>query len=71
MQDATGKSRTVGRVVTGELCSGCGLCAAVAPDAIRMELIPPGYARPVQFGGVSPEAERLIADSCPGAIVEP
>ncbi|PZQ55160.1 MAG: hypothetical protein DI570_22480, partial [Phenylobacterium zucineum] len=69
MQQANAKSPTVERVVRGELCTGCGLCAAVAPGAIRMEDETPGYARPVQTGGVSAEAEATIAGSCPGAVV--
>lgn len=69
MPEANAKSPTVTRVLRGELCTGCGLCAALAPDAIRMENLPPGYARPVQTGGVTAEAERAIADSCPGAVV--
>jgi coenzyme F420 hydrogenase subunit beta len=36
-----------------------------------MESAPPGYARPVQLGGVAPEIERQIADCCPGSVVEP
>lgn len=64
-------SPTVDRVLKGELCSGCGLCAAVAPDAIRMEQAPPGYARPVQFGSVTADAEQTIAGACPGAVVAP
>lgn len=71
MQQAKATSPTVTRVLKGELCAGCGLCAALAPEAIRMESAPPGYARPIQFGGVTPEAERAIADCCPGAVVEP
>lgn len=63
-------SRTVARVLKGELCTGCGLCAAVAPGAIEMGVAPPGYSRPRQVGAVSAEAERIIAGACPGAVVE-
>jgi coenzyme F420 hydrogenase subunit beta len=65
------KSRVVARVVKGELCSGCGLCAAVSGGAIEMESAAPGYARPVQTGDISRETEAVIADSCPGAKVAP
>ncbi|MEW5684997.1 MAG: Coenzyme F420 hydrogenase/dehydrogenase, beta subunit C-terminal domain [Pseudomonadota bacterium] len=34
-----------------------------------MEDEAPGYARPVQAGGVSAEAEATIAASCPGSVV--
>ncbi|MBL8554520.1 MAG: Coenzyme F420 hydrogenase/dehydrogenase, beta subunit C-terminal domain [Phenylobacterium sp.] len=43
----------------------------MAGPAIRMEQPAPGYARPAQSGGVTPEAERIIAASCPGAVVAP
>jgi coenzyme F420 hydrogenase subunit beta len=62
-------SPTVRRVLRGELCSGCGLCAGVSAGALRMESTPPGYNRPVQVGAVSPAAERKIAEACPGAVV--
>jgi coenzyme F420 hydrogenase subunit beta len=71
MQQGLAVSPTVTRVLEGELCTGCGLCAAVAGEAIRMESTPPGYNRPAQRGPVSPEAERLIAQACPGAVVAP
>ena len=71
MSEALGHSPTVTRVLKGELCTGCGLCAALAPDAIRMESLPPGYARPVQSQGISVDIEAVIAGSCPGAVIEP
>ncbi len=63
-------SPTVARVLKGELCAGCGACASIAGPSILMGSTPPGYSRPVQSGGVSPGAERLIADVCPGAVIE-
>lgn len=65
------KSETVSRVLRGELCTGCGLCAAVSRHAIRMESAPPGYARPVQIEDISADIEAVIADACPGAKVQP
>ncbi len=66
------KSATVRRVLRGELCTGCGLCAAVSDGAIRMAEEAPGYARPVATGGpLTAAAERKVADACPGARVEP
>jgi coenzyme F420 hydrogenase subunit beta len=64
-------SPTVARVLRGELCSGCGLCASVSGGALRMASLPPGYNRPVAEGAVTPAAERVIAQSCPGAVVAP
>lgn len=64
-------SPTVSRVVKGELCSGCGLCAGVAGGAFAMETVAPGYSRPSARGPISPMTERLIATACPGAKVAP
>lgn len=64
-------SPTVSRVVKGELCAGCGLCASVSGGAFSMVSTPPGYNRPVEQGPVSVEAERVIAEACPGAVVAP
>ncbi len=64
-------SPTVRRVVRGQLCTGCGLCAGVSDGAIVMENAPPGYARPRQVGPVQPRGEQVIAAACPGAVVSP
>lgn len=66
-----GQSPTLKRVLSGQLCSGCGLCAGVAPDAVTMETVAPGYSRPLQTAPVSADAERAIAVACPGAKVAP
>lgn len=64
-------SPTVTRVLSGQLCTGCGLCAGIAGDAITMQTVAPGYSRPRQQGAVSAQTERAIAQSCPGAVVAP
>lgn len=64
-------SATVKRVVRGQLCTGCGLCASIASDAIKMKTAEPGYRRPEIVGNVSAEAEGTISSACPGAVVEP
>lgn len=64
-------SPTLKRVLAGQLCSGCGLCAGVAPEAIRMETVAPGYSRPQQSAPVSAATEKAIATACPGARVAP
>ena len=63
------RSPTVERVVRGDLCSGCGLCAGVAGGALEMITASPGYARPRHVGPVTREAERAIAAACPGAVI--
>jgi len=64
------RSRTVDRVLRGQLCTGCGLCASVSDGAISMDNAT-GYNRPVQTAPVSAEAERRIAGACPGVAVNP
>lgn len=64
-------SPTVTRVLAGQLCTGCGLCAGIAGDAITMQTVAPGYSRPCQQGAVSAQTEQAIAQSCPGAVVAP
>ena len=67
---SAGGSPTVERVVRGQLCTGCGLCAAVSGGAIAMDNAS-GYNRPVQTGPVSDAAEAKIAGACPGAVLAP
>ncbi len=64
------RSRTVDRVLRGQLCTGCGLCASVSGGAISMDNAT-GYNRPVQTAPVSAEAERRISGACPGVAVNP
>lgn len=62
-------SPTLKRVLAGDLCSGCGLCAGVSGGAITMEESTRGFNRPVQYAPVSTDAERKIAEGCPGSAV--
>ncbi|ABV95846.2 coenzyme F420 hydrogenase/dehydrogenase, beta subunit (plasmid) [Dinoroseobacter shibae DFL 12 = DSM 16493] len=54
------------RVQAGDLCAGCGGCASIAPDKLRMALVEPGFLRPVQSAPLSPVEEDTIAAICPG-----
>lgn len=65
------QSPTLTRVLNGHLCSGCGMCAGLAPAQIQMTEIAPGYNRPSQHAPVPPAVEQLIASACPGAVVAP
>lgn len=67
----TRSSPTLSRVLKGQLCTGCGLCASVADAAVEMRMVAPGYSRPVQVDEVSETAEAAIAAACPGAVVAP
>lgn len=63
-------SPTLARVARGDLCSGCGLCAGVAPEAIAIAR-ESGFARPRQRAPITSEAESAIAKACPGSTVAP
>jgi coenzyme F420 hydrogenase subunit beta len=67
----TPTSPTLAKVVAGELCSGCGLCAGVSGGRVALETVAPGYTRPVQHAPLPPEAEAQVAAACPGAKVAP
>lgn len=71
MSEILPDSPTLRRVLKGELCSGCGLCAGVSGGAIRMRSVAPGYNQPEVVGPLPREVERVIADACPGAVVAP
>lgn len=62
-------SATVARVLDGQLCSGCGLCASLTGSPMVIEQ--PGYNRPAIAKPVAPAVEAVIAGSCPGAVVAP
>lgn len=64
-------SPTIKRVLANDLCTGCGLCAGIAPNAIRMTTVAPGFSRPRQSVPLAPGQEEVIASACPGAIVAP
>lgn len=65
------ESPTLKRVVRGQLCTGCGLCASLSPDTIKMGLVAPGYSRPTSLGPVTEAAEQKISQTCAGAILAP
>ena len=67
----TPTSPTLAKVVAGELCSGCGLCAGVSGGRVALETVAPGYTRPVQHAPLPQEAEAQVAAACPGAKVAP
>jgi coenzyme F420 hydrogenase subunit beta len=58
-------------ILSGDLCSGCGLCASLAGDGkIGMEMTAPGYLRPSVRQALTAEEDRAIVDVCPGARIE-
>ena len=54
------------RVARGNLCAGCGACAALAPDTVTMKMTPPGYLRPEKQGPLNLDEDAAIAAVCPG-----
>lgn len=52
------------QVVEYQLCCGCGLCAALCPEAIRMVEVPEYGRRPAFFADADPQG---ILTLCPGA----
>jgi coenzyme F420 hydrogenase subunit beta len=61
---------TLQRVMSGQTCAGCGLCAGLDP-AIGLARDAKGWWRPVAKGTPAPETDRLLAASCPGARLAP
>lgn len=59
-------SPALARVARGDLCAGCGGCAAAAPGRIVMEMDATGWLRPRQQADLAPEQEAVIAATCPG-----
>lgn len=64
-------SPTLSKVLAGELCSGCGLCAGISHGAITLETVAPGYTRPRQLAAIDSTTEAVIRDACPGSRVSP
>lgn len=62
-------SPTLAKVLAGELCSGCGLCAGVSAAAVDLVTVEPGYTRPRQVAPLPTGAEAKIAQACPGSKV--
>lgn len=59
-------ARSLHRVARGNLCSGCGGCALVAPGKIAMRMVEPGYLRPHQVAPLDAQEDATIARICPG-----
>ncbi len=59
-------SPALAQVAKGDLCAGCGACAALAPGKVTMATVTPGYLRPVQSAPLSADQETAIKAVCPG-----
>lgn len=61
-------SKSLQTITDGDLCSGCGACAALGEE-ITMSLTGDGFLRPQQIYPVSADLDRKISDVCPGLKV--
>ncbi len=59
---------SVAEVVESGLCVGCGLCEAIAPGTVRMQMSEVGAWRPMPVDAFTPEQEAEILRSCPGVV---
>lgn len=60
------QSPALARVAKGDLCAGCGACAALAPGKVAMAVVEPGFLRPVQSAPLNMHEEAGISAVCPG-----
>ncbi len=70
MKTSPAPARSLARVARGDTCTGCGLCAAIAPATITMVMQPPGYLRPVQSAAITSAQDAAIAAACPGLVID-
>lgn len=66
MRNTDDRSPALARVAKGQLCSGCGGCAAAAPGKVEAAPSADGYLRPVQHERLTDEEEARVAAICPG-----
>jgi coenzyme F420 hydrogenase subunit beta len=62
-------SKSLKRVIESDCCTGCGLCASLAPDAIKMRMTEAGYLRPIQDQTISQAVDASISHHCPGILI--
>ena len=56
------------RILDEGRCIGCGLCAAMLPTKLDMQLAPSGYLRPVAGASLSAADESAVFAICPGVV---
>ena len=62
---------TIQDVVDRHLCMGCGTCAAVRPDIVRMVDTVEHGRRPLIAREAGDEAGRALVATCPGRTIDP
>jgi coenzyme F420 hydrogenase subunit beta len=63
---ASSLAPSLARVARGDLCSGCGACAALVPGKVAMAVSREGFLRPEQGAALTPDEDAAIAAVCPG-----
>lgn len=61
---------TIQSVVDAHLCTGCGACAFLRPDALAMADVPDIGRRPLPIVGVTGGVGGAALDACPGRRLE-
>lgn len=56
------------RIVKEGLCIGCGLCASVFPEDVKMDVSPSGHLRPCESSPLSTEQNIQLKHFCPGVV---
>lgn len=63
--------RSLDQIVKSGLCTGCGLCQALAPEGtVKMQMSEQGYLRPIQHAVIASDRLTTINQTCPGVTVE-
>lgn len=57
-------------IVDAHLCTGCGVCAALRPDALRMVDVPATGRRPLPIVGITSGVRGEAVRACPGVRLE-
>lgn len=65
-----GKLDTIEKVVAANLCLGCGACAHVVPEKIKLALDDAGYLRPQIAPGLTRQEQARAIAVCPGIHVK-
>lgn len=61
---------TIGAVVDAHLCTGCGACAYVRPDALAMVDVPTVGRRPLPIAAITGGVRGEAVEVCPGRRLE-
>lgn len=60
------KACFIERIVDADLCTGCGVCAALVPGKLALNLAEDGFLRPRTSRPLSRNETRQVAAACPG-----